>query len=145
MNIATLFLRAARTQSEQPALALGPEVLLGYGELVRQGAVLAGRLCERLGLVPGDRVALVMKNLPDYVLLLLAGWYAGLVMVPVNAKLHPREFAYILGHSGAKVGFVTPELLQAVGPLAQEIDSLERVVEVGSADYRGCSRATRCR
>jgi long-chain acyl-CoA synthetase len=136
MNIATLFVRAGRAHGERPALALGPEVLLSYGELVRQGAVIAGQLRGRLGLMPGDRVALVMRNVPEYVPLLLAGWYAGLTMVPVNAKLHPREFEYILGHSGARVGFVTPDLIDALGPLRETIASLERILEVGSAEYR---------
>ena len=136
MNIATLFVRAGRAHRERPALALGPAVLLGYGELVRQGAVIAGQLRGRLGLAPGDRVALVMRNLPEYVLLLLAGWYAGLTMVPVNAKLHPREFEYILGHSGARLGFVTPDLVDAVAPLQANLETLERLVEVGSAEFR---------
>jgi len=136
MNIASLFLRAGRVHAERPAVALGPEVLLSYGELVRRGAVLAGQLRARLGLAPGDRVALVMKNVPEYVELLLAGWYAGLTMVPINAKLHPRELDYILGHSGARVCFVTPDLTPAVGPLEQSVDTLERLVEVGGTQYR---------
>ena len=65
MNIATLFVRAGRAHRERPALALGPAVLLGYGELVRQGAVIAGQLRGRLGLAPGDRVAVVVRNLPE--------------------------------------------------------------------------------
>jgi long-chain acyl-CoA synthetase len=136
MNVANLFLRAGRAHADLPAVALGPEVLWSYGQLVRQGAALAGQLRGRLGLRPGDRVALVMRNTPDYVLLLLAGWCAGLTMVPVNAKLHAREFAYILSHSGARVGFVTADLIDAVGPLEQAIETLERIVEVGSAEYR---------
>jgi long-chain acyl-CoA synthetase len=136
MNVANLFLRTGRAHAERPAVALGPDVLLSHGELLRRGAILAGRLGEVLGLRPGDRVALVMKNVPEYVELLLAGWYAGLTMVPINAKLHPREFEYILGHSGAKVCFATADLIDAVGPLEQSVDMLERVVEVGSADYR---------
>jgi long-chain acyl-CoA synthetase len=136
MNIASLFLRAGRAHADLPAVALGPEVLLSYGQLVRRSAVLAGRLREVLDLAPGDRVALVMKNVPEYVELLLAGWYAGLTMVPINAKLHPREFEYILGHSGAKVCFVTPDLIDAVGPLERSVDTLERIVEVGGAEYR---------
>ena len=111
MNIANLFMRAGRAHAELPAVALGADVLLSYGQLVRRGAVLAGRLREALGLAPGDRVALVMKNVPEYVELLLAGWYAGLTMVPANAKLHPRELEYILDHSGARVCFVTPDLI----------------------------------
>jgi long-chain acyl-CoA synthetase len=135
MNIANLFVRAERAHGELPAVALGAGVLLSYGELVRRGAVLAGRLRGALGLAPGDRVALVMKNAPEYVELLLAGWHAGLTMVPANAKLHPRELEYILDHSGARVCFVTPDLTEAIAPLEQSVDGLERVVEVGSPEY----------
>jgi long-chain acyl-CoA synthetase len=136
MNLVNLFVRTGRTHADLPGVALGPDVLLSYGQLVRRGAVLAGRLRDALGLAPGDRVALVMRNVPEYVELLLAGWWAGLAMVPANAKLHPRELEYILGHSGARVGFVTPDLIDAVGPLEASIETLERVVEVGGADYR---------
>ena len=136
MNIANLFVRAGRTHADLPAVALGSDVLLSYGQLVRRGAALAERLRDAFGLLPGDRVALVMKNTPEYVELLLAGWYAGLTMVPANAKLHPRELEYILGHAGARACFVTPDLIDAVGPLEQSIETLQRMVEVGSADYR---------
>ncbi|HEX2478567.1 MAG TPA: AMP-binding protein [Geminicoccaceae bacterium] len=136
MNLANLFMRAGRAHGELPAVALGADVLLSYGELVRRGAVLAGRLRATFDLAPGDRVALVMKNVPEYVELVLAGWYAGLTMVPANAKLHARELQYILDHSGARVCFVTPDLIDGVGPLEASIATLERIVEVGSADYR---------
>jgi long-chain acyl-CoA synthetase len=136
MNIASLFVRASRGHAERPAVALGPDVLLSYGELMQRAAIMAKRLRQAFGLVPGDRVAMVMKNVPEYVELLLAGWHAGLTMLPINAKLHPREFEYILGHSGAKVCFATPDLIDAVSPLEQSVATLERIVEVGSADYR---------
>src|SRR5918996_5567793 len=135
MNLANLFLRAGRAHGELPAVALGPDVLLSYRQLARRGVVLAGRLRAAFGLAPGDRVALVMRNVPEYVELLLAGWHAGLTMVPANAKLHPREIAYILEHAGARVCFVTPDLAETVAPLADEIASLQRVVEVGTRDY----------
>ena len=129
-------MRAGRAHAERPALALGADVLLSYGQLVQRGAVLAGRLRAAFGLAPGDRVALVMKNVPEYVELLLAGWYAGLTMVPANAKLHPRELEYILDHSGARVCFVTPGLIEAIAPLEHSVEGLERIVEVGSTEYR---------
>jgi long-chain acyl-CoA synthetase len=81
-----------------------------------------------------------MKNLPDYVELLLAGWYAGLTMVPVNAKLHPRECAYILDHSGAKACFVSPDLAPAVASVAQDLDGAPRLIEIGSREHRGLFR-----
>jgi long-chain acyl-CoA synthetase len=136
MNIAGLFLRAGRTHADLPGVALGSDVLLSYGQLVSRGAIIAGRLRDAYGLIPGDRVALVMRNVPEYALLLLAGWHAGLTMVPANAKLHPRELEYILGHSGARVAFVTADLIDGVGLLEQSVETLERVVEVGGADYR---------
>ena len=56
----------------------------------------------RAGLRRGDRVALVSRNVPAYVEALFACWWAGLVAVPVNAKLHPRELAFVLADSGAR-------------------------------------------
>jgi long-chain acyl-CoA synthetase len=135
MNVALLFVRSGQRFAHRPAVALGTEVLLSHGALVRRAAAMAGALRARFGLAPGDRAALVMRNVPEYVELLLAGWHAGLTMVPANAKLHPREIAYILEHAGARVCFVTPDLAETVAPLADEIASLQRVVEVGTRDY----------
>ncbi len=114
-------------------MARGPAALLTYGQLLRRAAVMAGRLRAVHGLQPGDRVALAMTNCAEYVELLLAGWHAGLTMVPVNAKLHPRELAYILDHAGARLGFATPDLIDAVGPLETELEGL-RLIEVGGRD-----------
>ena len=133
MNIASLFVRNGKTLADLPALAEGARTLSNHRQLIEKAAALAGYLRNELGLGPGDRAALTMKNGPAYLELLVAGWYAGLTMVPVNAKLHQREFAYILDHAGARVCFTTPDLIEAVGPLAGEIDSLERVIEIGSA------------
>jgi len=134
MNIASLFVRNGKTLSDLPALAEGERVLLNHGQLIKRAACIAGHLRSRLGLKEGDRVALVMKNSPAYIELLVAGWYAGLSMVPVNAKLHQREIAYILDHSGARVCFVTADLAEVVAPLADEIPTLKQVIDVGRAD-----------
>lgn len=134
MNIASLFVRAGKTLTERPALAFGDRVLLNHGELIHKASTIAGYLQGRLGLKPGDRVALVMKNSPAYLELLVAGWYAGLTMVPVNAKLHQRKFAYILEHSGARLCFASPDLIGVVAPLADDIPTLEQVIDVGETD-----------
>jgi acyl-CoA synthetase (AMP-forming)/AMP-acid ligase II len=59
-------------------------------------------------------VALAMSNSPEYVEILYAVWHAGLTAVPMNAKLHRREFAYILDHSGTRLCFATPDLVETV-------------------------------
>jgi len=140
VNIANLFLRAARRLADGPAVARGQDVLLTHGGLVARAAAIAGALRNHLGLVPGDRVALAMSNTPDYVELLLAGWYAGLTMVPANARLHRNELSHILAHAGARLCFATPDLVTTVAPLAGEITSLERVIAVGGRDHHALRR-----
>jgi long-chain acyl-CoA synthetase len=68
------------------------------GAFAARTAAIAGGLRE--GLSRGDRVAIVMRNRPEYIEALFAVWHAGLVAVPVNARLHRDEIAYILDDSG---------------------------------------------
>ena len=114
MNLAHLLLRSARWLPEQPAIAVGTRTVLTYGELAVRVSRLSSGLKSKLNLKPGDRVALAMKNCPEYHQILFACWHAGLTAVPMNAKLHAKEFAYILENSGARACFVTPDLAAAV-------------------------------
>ena len=114
MNLAQLLLRSARLAPDAGAIALGKRAVLSYGQLAERVARLAGGLRGKLGLAEGDRVGLAMKNCVEYHEVLFACWHAGLVAVPMNAKLHPKEFAYILENSGAKACFVTRDLESAV-------------------------------
>src|SRR5690606_23326298 len=91
MNLAHLLLRSARWLPERPALALGKRTVRTYREMAGRVARLASGLETRLGLRPGDRVALAMSNCPEFYEVLFGCWHAGLVAVPMNAKLHPKE------------------------------------------------------
>jgi long-chain acyl-CoA synthetase len=114
VNLAHLLLNSALRQPQRPALAVGKKTILSYGDLASRVQRLASGLRAKFSLRPGDRVALAMKNCPEYYEILFACWHAGLTAVPMNAKLHAREFAYILENSGAKACFVTPDLESAV-------------------------------
>ncbi len=111
-----------------------------YAGLADRVTALSHCLRQTLCLQPGARVALMMGNCAEYVELLYAAWWAGLTVVPINAKLHAEEAAYILEHCGARVCFVTPDLAAAIGALERRVAGLERVVEVGSADFRAMVR-----
>src|SRR5204862_719021 len=97
-----------------------------YGELAARLAQLAAGFAKKLQLQAGDRVALAMQNCPAYHEVLFACWHAGLVAVPMNAKLHPKEFAYILENCGAKVCFVTGDLQSAL-PNATPVSELPKL------------------
>ena len=133
VNLAWLLARSAHAYPDLPALALGERIVCNYAELAARVARLAAGLAARLA--PDDRVALVMKNCPQYAELLFACWHAGLCAVPVNAKLHPRELEFILANSGARLCFATAELYAAVAPLAASVASLDEVIDADGPRY----------
>ena len=107
MNIALWLDRIAATQGTRPALFRGAEQVATYGEFHRAATGLAGALRAR-GIRPGDRVAIFMKNCPEYLIALFGIWAAGAAAVPINAKLHPKEAAYIIENAAAKLVVVSP-------------------------------------
>ena len=133
MNIASQLVRSGLAQGARPAVARGTTVLTTYAELSDRAARLARALREDCKLNAGDRVALAMKNCPAFLEVLYACWHAGLVAVPVNAKLHQSEFAYILDNSGTRLCFATDDLVETLAPLTG--DALERVICVDTPDY----------
>lgn len=101
MNLARWVARHGARRPDAPALGEGDAVRATWREFAARVAGLAGGLREQLGLAPGDRVAIVSRNRPEYLEAMFAIWHAGLVAVPVNARLHRDEIAYILDHSAA--------------------------------------------
>ncbi|WP_417624735.1 AMP-binding protein [Paremcibacter congregatus] len=135
MNIAIHMTRAGQVYREYPAIAEGDILLSNYGDLAHRVACIATALRQEYGLQVGDRVALILRNCPEYLELLYGCWHAGLVTVPINAKLHPSDFAYILANSGAKLCFASPGL----GGTVRKIDGvvLEEVIDVPGKNYSG--------
>src|SRR3954447_10409147 len=128
MNVATWVQRQGRRRPEAPALADGEWVHASWGAMAARVAAAAGGLRENFGLSPGDRVAIVMRNRPEYLEALYAVWHAGLVAVPVNARLHPHEVAHILDDSGSAVVLTDDEHVEDVEPLVGAVDALQAAV-----------------
>lgn len=76
---------------------------LTYEEHFRRAATLARRLVDEYGVVKGDRVAIAMRNYPEWVIAFSATLAAGAIAVPLNAWWTPQELGYGLSDSGAKV------------------------------------------
>ncbi len=71
-------------------------------ELDRDSDALASALVAT-GFAPGDRLAVYLQNVPQFLVCLLGTWKAGGVMVSVNPMSRSRELSYLLADSGAKV------------------------------------------
>ena len=135
MNIAAMLTKAAVRFAGRPALALGSEVVADYRALAGRAGALAGHLSGQYKLVPGERVAIAMSNHPDFMIVLFACWIAGLVAVPINAKLHRREFAYIVQDSGARLVFTNAKTTATLAGLEQDIAGLDRMMVTGDAGF----------
>jgi long-chain acyl-CoA synthetase len=133
MNLALWLDRAGRSHPHRPATGSGAHIFRTYGEVAERAARLAGALRNKLGLVPGDRVAIVAKNSPDYLEAMFGIWHAGLAAVPVNAKLHERECGFILEHSGARVCLASAPLDGEIAPHAPR--TLEALLTFDSSAY----------
>jgi len=126
VSLAHLLVRQARLQPDRPAILRGSGLHATYGEWAARSAALALRLRDA-GFKPGDRVVLFMRNHPRYLEILWGAWWAGLVVVPVNAKLHPSEVEWIIDNAQARWAFVTADAAPRV------LAGLERQVEADSA------------
>jgi long-chain acyl-CoA synthetase len=130
MNVAVWVERHGRRRPDAPALAEGDRVHASWSAFAARTANAAAGLRESFGLSPGDRVAILMRNRPEYLEALFAIWHAGLVAVPVNARLHPNEIGYVLDDSGSAVVVTDEEHAEAVEPLVGTVDALQAVVPV---------------
>ncbi len=103
-------------EPDQPAEPWGP---LTFAQLADRARAQAAGL-DRLGIAPGERVAIVSHNSARLLTSFfgVSGW--GRILVPVNFRLARAEVDYILGHSGASVLLVDPELDEALAGIGPE-------------------------
>ncbi len=100
MNTFAFLEKSARQWPDNAALVQGPETVT-YREFHQRALAIGGNLLAR-GCKAGDRVAFCLANSPRIMELIYGCFAAGLVVVPVNARLHAREIAYIIADSGAR-------------------------------------------
>ncbi len=109
MNLANLIEATASRRPASPAVTHGA-TRWTYGEFARRVAGTAAALRSLSGMRAGDRIGIAMENGAGFLQVLCACWHAGLCPVPMNAKLHPREFGYCLRDCGARACFASPAL-----------------------------------
>jgi carnitine-CoA ligase len=116
-DLATLVRQKAKKNGERPALRFGGTTL-SYAELDRESERVAAGL-GRLGLGPGDRVASLLFNSPEFPVLWFGAAKARAVLVPLNTGLKGEILRYELADSAPKVIVVDRRLWPAYGPLRE--------------------------
>lgn len=139
----------ARARGDQTFLVYEGE-RWSYGEVMRHVDALGAALVERYGVKPGDRVAIGMRNLPEWVISFAAILSVGGVSVSLNAWWTEDEVAYALGDSGSTVVLADPERIARMVTTAERtgvqliavrspqdktpagVDRYEDIVELGT-------------
>ncbi|MDH3735152.1 MAG: long-chain fatty acid--CoA ligase, partial [Gemmatimonadota bacterium] len=107
LTVADLFRAQADTTPDAPFLWFR-DAGWTYGQVATQSRALAVGL-RNLGVEPGDRVAIVLPNWPEFVVAVLAAAELGARIVPLNPGYSPRELQYMLRHSEATVAITAEE------------------------------------
>jgi long-chain acyl-CoA synthetase len=103
VNVADALAHAATAYADRPAVKLD-DAQLSYAQLDTASQHIAGLLAAR-GIGPGDRVGIMLPNVPHWGILYYGVLRAGAIAVPMNPLLKEREVAYYLSDSGAGLLF----------------------------------------
>jgi acyl-CoA synthetase (AMP-forming)/AMP-acid ligase II len=131
MNIGSVLTRAAKSSPDRVALMYG-DLRRNYRDFNLRANQLANSL-RGANVEKGDRVAILQHNCPELLETLFATFKAGAIAVPMNARLHPREAAYILQDSGAKVVIFTDEFSKSIESVRGELSKTITFICIGTA------------
>jgi long-chain acyl-CoA synthetase len=120
-NLATNLKDAAGQFPDRPALRLDDTVLT-YAQFDDLSSRVAGWLRER-GVRPGDRVGIMLPNVPAFAILYYGVLRAGGTVVPMNPLLKSREVRHYLGDSGARIVFAWHTAAGAAADGAAQVDA----------------------
>ena len=128
MKLTDIIERGEKETPDRPALIFRDRII-SYSKLSNETKRLAGGLSS-LGLGKGDRVALLLPNIPPFVYAYYAASYIGATAVPANPLLKPPELAYIWKDADIKAVITSSSLLPGVIQACKELPNLSHVISV---------------
>lgn len=135
MNLAEWLATSARLHPRAPALFSGPRLEADYATFARRAAGVAAALKRDYAIAPGDRVALFLSNCTAYLECLYGIWWCGAVAIPINAKLHGKEAAWICSNAEAKLALVDDDSAATLASVQADLPPGLRLLSVESEEY----------
>ena len=130
--VGELIRRQAHKIPNQIAFIYGDERIT-YLELEKKTLHLAGWLQDQ-GLRIGEKVGMIFKNNLAFAEVMFATASAGGVSVPINFRLAPEEYVYIINHSDTKILFIEEEYQEMMQSIRHKLPNVEQVVVVGKVN-----------
>lgn len=119
-----------RKTPDKVAIVAG-DITVSFGQLRDRMHQVANAMLDLAD--PGDRVAVLAENLPEYVEMYYGVPDAGMALTFLNYRLHPKEWAWIMSNAEARVLVVQPKFLEDLAPLLDSVATLEHIVVIGEA------------
>src|SRR4051795_10123648 len=135
VNVANWLLETGRLRPDAPALLSGFDLDADYATFARRAAAIGAALSRDYGIVAGDRVGLFATNCTQYLECLYGIWWIGAAAIPINAKLHGREAAWICSDAGAKLTFVSDDTIEALAEAASDLPASMQTLSMDSTAY----------
>ena len=134
-SMADVLEATARAAGEAPAIHYF-DATISYARLDELASRFATLLAS-WGIGHGDRVALYLQNVPQYIVALYGIWKRGAIAVPLNPMFKEKELAYHLADSGARVLVALESLYETVAKPVVPGSTVERVVTTSELDMLG--------
>jgi len=131
MNIGHLLTKSARAYPHNLAVAYG-STKWNYTQFNSRTNRLANAL-YRLGIRQGDNIALLQYNNPEMLVSMFACFKAGCGAVPINFRLHPNEFSFIIDHSDAEAVILSPEFNEALMDCRERLPKVRHFITLAGA------------
>jgi len=129
MNLFEMLLQTTQRNPEQTALIFRDKPI-SYGQLL--GAVSGvAKGFKELGVEKGDRVAILLPNVPQFVMAYYACQALGAIAVPANPLLKPDELRYIYNDAGVKLAVTIPLLADVLRAVKPQVASLQHLLMAG--------------
>lgn len=119
----------ARARPDRTALIAGGRVIT-YSALENRVRLAAGAL-SAAGVARGDRVAVLLGNVPEFVEAVHGAWRVGAAVAPLNVMLTPEEIGYVLADANARVVVAGRALVPSVLAVRDRLAGLEQVLVTG--------------
>lgn len=133
---------STRQFAERDYLVYGDERIT-YGEHYHQVVALAHSLINDFRIQKGDRIALAMRNYPEWPVVFWATVSIGAVIVPLNAWWTTRELEYSIANSGARIVFGDQQRVAMLAGTCDHIHSLEQLVVIRGEDNATAANVAR--
>lgn len=132
INLRQLLEETVQHHAERTAL-ITERQRVTYGQLDRAVNAFAG-LIKRSGLGKGDKVALMLPNIPEFVYCYFGALKIGAVVVTLNTSSTPSELTYLLNNSDAKLLIIQASQIKKYQQIQQQLSSCHQIIEIDSVN-----------